>query len=31
VSAGLVFGIKKAQFNSSDFGTIVASSYAAAH
>lgn len=31
VEAGFVFGIKKAQFNSTDFGTIVASSYAAAH
>jgi len=31
VSAGAIFGIKKLQFNSLDFGTIVCSTYAAAH
>jgi N4-gp56 family major capsid protein len=31
VSAGTIFGLKKAQFNNTDFGTIVASSYAASH
>jgi len=31
VSAGMIAGLKKARFNSKDFGTIVVSSYAAAH
>lgn len=31
VSAGTIFGLKKARFNSADFATIVASTYAAAH
>lgn len=31
VSAGLIFGMKKAVFNSLDFSTIVMSSYAASH
>jgi N4-gp56 family major capsid protein len=31
VSAGMIFGLKKVRFNSLDFGTIVVSSYAAAH
>jgi N4-gp56 family major capsid protein len=31
VSAGLIWGLKKTVFNSTDFGTIVLSSYAAAH
>jgi hypothetical protein len=31
VSAGLIFGMKKTQFNSEDFGTIVVPTYAAAH
>lgn len=31
VSAGLIFGLKKTQFNSADFATIVMSSYAAQH
>lgn len=31
VSAGMVFGIKKSQFNSADFGTIVVPTYAIAH
>ena len=31
VSAGSIFGLKKTQFNSTDFATIVASCYAAAH
>lgn len=31
VKAGSIFGIKKAQFNSVDFGTITVSTYAAAH
>jgi len=31
VSAGLIYGIKKCQYNSTDFGTIVISTYAAAH
>lgn len=31
VSAGLIFGMKKAVFNSADFATIVLSSYAVAH
>ena len=31
VSAQTMFGIKKTQFNSVDFGTIVIASYAAAH
>lgn len=31
VKAGAIFGLKKAQFNSADFGTIVVSTYAAAH
>lgn len=30
VGAGMVFGIKKAVFNSEDFGTVVASTYASA-
>ena len=30
VSGGMIFGVKKAVFNSADFGTIVLSSYAAA-
>lgn len=30
VSGGMIFGLKKAVFNSADFGTIVLSSYAAA-
>ena len=30
VSAGLIWGLKKTQFNSADFGTIVVSSYAPA-
>lgn len=29
VSAGMIFGLKKAVFNSADFGTVVASTYAA--
>ena len=31
VSAGMIGGLKKTRFNSADFGTIVASSYAVAH
>jgi N4-gp56 family major capsid protein len=31
VSAGMIAGLKKTRFNSKDFGTIVVSSYAAAH
>ena len=31
VSAGMTFGLKKAVFNSQDFGTVVVSTYAAAH
>jgi N4-gp56 family major capsid protein len=31
VSAGMIAGLKKTRFNSLDFGTIVVSSYAAAH
>lgn len=31
VEAGMICGLKKARFNSLDFGTIVVSSYAAAH
>lgn len=31
VSAGMTFGIKKAVFNSADFGTIVVPTYAVAH
>ena len=31
VSAGLIFGLKKAVFNSADFATVVTSSYAAQH
>lgn len=31
VSAGMIFGIKKTQFNSADFGTIVVPTYAVAH
>lgn len=31
VSAGMTFGIKKAQFNSKDFGTIVVPTYAVSH
>jgi len=31
VSAGLIWGLKKAVFNSTDYATIVCSSYAAAH
>ena len=31
VSAGLIYGLKKTQFNGADFATIVMSSYAAAH
>jgi hypothetical protein len=31
VSAGLIFGLKKTVYNSTDFATIVMSSYAAAH
>jgi N4-gp56 family major capsid protein len=31
VSAGMIWGAKKAVFNSTDFGTIVLSTYAAAH
>lgn len=31
VSAGMIFGAKKMVFNSQDFGTIVLSTYAAAH
>jgi N4-gp56 family major capsid protein len=31
VSAGMIAGLKKTRFNSADFGTIVASTYAAAH
>lgn len=31
VSAGLIFGLKKTQFNSADFATVVMSSYAAQH
>ena len=31
VKAGSIFGLKKAVFNSTDFGTVVVSSYAAAH
>lgn len=31
VAAGMVFGIKKAQFNGADFGTIVVPTYAVAH
>jgi hypothetical protein len=30
-AAGLIFGMKKAVFNSLDFSTVVTSSYAAAH
>jgi hypothetical protein len=30
VAAGLLWGLKKTQFNSADFGTIVVSSYAPA-
>ena len=30
VSAGMIFGVKKSVFNSTDFGTIVVSTYAAA-
>jgi N4-gp56 family major capsid protein len=30
VSAGMIYGLKKLQFNSADFGTIVLSTYAAA-
>ena len=31
VSAGMIFGIKKAVFNSADFGTIVVPTYAVSH
>jgi hypothetical protein len=31
VSAGTIFGLKKTQFNSQDFATIVMSSWAVAH
>jgi N4-gp56 family major capsid protein len=31
VSAGLIFGLKKTNFNSMDFATVVTASYAAAH
>ncbi len=31
VSAGLIFGAKKTQFNSADFGTIVVATYSKAH
>ena len=31
VSAGMIFAMKKTQFNSEDFGTIVVPTYAAAH
>ena len=31
VAAGAIFGMKKTQFNSADFGTVVVASYAAAH
>jgi len=31
IAAGLIGGLKKTQFNSEDYGTIVVSSYAAAH
>lgn len=31
VSSGMTFGLKKAQFNSHDFGSVVVSTYAAAH
>jgi hypothetical protein len=31
VAAGAIFGIKKTRFNSKDFGTMVISSYSAAH
>jgi N4-gp56 family major capsid protein len=31
VSGGAIFGMKKMQFNSADFATIVASTWAAAH
>jgi N4-gp56 family major capsid protein len=31
VSAGLIFGLKKTNFNSLDYATVVTSSYAAAH
>ena len=31
VSAGMIAGLKKTQFNSEDFGTITVSTYAAAH
>jgi hypothetical protein len=31
VSAGMIAGLKKTQFNSEDFGVITVSSYAAAH
>lgn len=31
VSAGLIFGLKKTQFNGQDFATVVMSSYAAQH
>ena len=31
VSAGLIFGLKKTQFNSADFATVVLSSYATQH
>jgi hypothetical protein len=31
VSAGIIAGLKKMVFNSADFGTIVTTTYAAAH
>jgi hypothetical protein len=31
VSTQTIWGLKKATFNSEDFGTIVATTYAAAH
>lgn len=31
VSAGMIWGLKKSVFNSTDYATIVCSSYAAAH
>ena len=31
VSAGMIYGVKKARFNSTDFGTIVVPTYAVAH
>ena len=31
VSAGMISGLKKTVFNSADFGTVVVSTYAAAH